>query len=182
MATVKPKIIVESIAIGQATLTDIPQLKELGLIAYGQYAETLGADNWALMRQNLSNEAIYADLLSKSICFVARLKSEIIGMAFLLPSGNTVDVYEAEWCSIRLVAVHPSHRGKKIAKTLTQVCINQAISNSEKIIALHTSSMMPAAMHVYESFGFKVIKDIGQRFGQPYFLYTLDLPVKTSAP
>ena len=178
----KPKIIVESIAIGQATLTDIPQLKELGLIAYGQYAETLGADHWAQMRQNLSNEAMFADLLNKSMCFVARHENEIIGMAFLLPSGNAVDVYEADWSSIRLVAVHPSHQGKHIARTLTQMCINQAISNGEKTIALHTSSMMPAAMHVYESFGFKIIKDLGKRFGQQYFLYTLDLSAKTSAP
>nr|WP_294790150.1 GNAT family N-acetyltransferase [uncultured Mucilaginibacter sp.] len=178
----KPKIIVESIAIGQATLADIPQLKELGLIAYGQYAETLGADHWAQMQQNLSNEAMFADLLSKSTCFIARHANEIIGMAFLLPSGNPVDVYQADWSSIRLVAVHPSHQGKHIARTLTQICINQAISNGEKTIALHTSSMMPAAMHVYESFGFKIIKDLGKRFGQQYFLYTLDLPAKTSAP
>jgi GNAT superfamily N-acetyltransferase len=179
---VKPKIIVESIAIGQATLTDMPQLKELGLIAYGQYTETLGADHWAQMRQNLSNEAMFADLLGKSTCFVARYENEIIGMAFLLPSGNPIDVYEAEWCSIRLVAVHPSHQGKQLAKTLTQMCINHAINNGEKTIALHTSSMMPAAMHVYQSFGFKVVRNIGQRFGQQYFLYTLDLPLKTSAP
>jgi len=179
---VKPKIIVESIAIGQATLTDIPQLKELGLIAYGQYAETLGDDHWVLMRQNLSNEAMFRDLLSKSTCFVARYNSEIIGMAFLLPSGNAIDVYEAEWCSIRLVAVHPSHQGKQIAKTLTKMCINQAINNGEQTIALHTSSMMPAAMHVYESFGFKIVRNIGERFGQQYFLYTLELSAKTSAP
>jgi GNAT superfamily N-acetyltransferase len=179
---VKPKIIVEAIAIGQATLTDIPQLIGLGLIAYGQYAETLGADHWGQMRKNLSNEAMFADLLGKSTCFVARHKSEIIGMAFLLPSGNAIDVYEADWSSIRLVAVHPSHQGKHIARTLTQICIDQAINNGEQTIALHTSLMMPAAMHVYESFGFKVFKDLGQRFGQQYFLYTLDLSSKTSAP
>lgn len=178
----KPKIVVESIAIGQATLADIPQLMELGLIAYGQYAETLGADHWAQMRKNLSNEAMFADLLNKSTCFVARYESKIIGMAFLLPSGNAIDIYEADWCSIRLVAVHPSHQGKKIAKTLTQICINNAISDDEKTIALHTSSMMPAAMRVYESFGFKIIRDLGKRFGQPYFLYALNLPTKTSAP
>jgi ribosomal protein S18 acetylase RimI-like enzyme len=181
LAAVKQKIIVEAIAIGQATPSDIPQLTALGLVAYGQYAEIL-AEHWAQMRQNLSNEAMFSDLLSKSTCFVARNESKIIGMAFLLPSGNAVDVYEAEWCSIRLVAVHPSQQGKHIAKTLTQMCINHAIGNGEKTIALHTSSMMPAAMHVYESFGFKVIKDIGQRFGQQYFLYKLDLPPKTAAP
>lgn len=125
---------------------------------------------------------MFANLLGKATCFVARYEGKIIGMAFLLPSGNPIDVYEAEWCSIRLVAVHPSHQGKRIAKTLTQICIDEAISNGEKTIALHTSSMMPAAMHVYESFGFKIIKDLGKRFGQQYFLYTLDLTAKISAP
>lgn len=125
---------------------------------------------------------MFTNLLAKSTCFVARHENEIIGMAFLLPSGNPIDVYEAEWCSIRLVAVHPSHQGKQLAKTLTQMCINHAINNGEKTIALHTSSMMPAAMRVYQSFGFKVVRNIGERFGQPYFLYTLDLPPKTLAP
>ena len=178
----KPKFSTEYIAIGKAAVSDIPKLIALGILAYGQYAETLGANHWALMRQNLSNEAMFADLLRKSTCFVARHKSEIIGMAFLLPSGNAIDVYEAEWCSIRLVAVNPLHQGKQIAKTLTQTCINQAINNGEQTIALHTSSMMPAAMHVYECFGFKILRDIGLRFGQQYFLYTLNLTPKTSAP
>ena len=176
------KVIVESYSLREATLADIPQLKELGLAAYGQYAETLGPEHWALMQQNLSNEVMFSDLLNKSTCFVTSHEGNIVGMAFLLPSGNPIDVYEADWCAIRLVAVHPLYKGKHIAKTLTQLCINHAISTGEHTIALHTSSMMPAAMHIYESFGFKVLKDIGERFGQPYFLYTLDLPAKTAAP
>jgi len=176
------KIIIESYGIREAVLADIPRLIELGLAAYGQYAETLGAEQWNIMRQNLSSETTYAGLLNKSTCFVTSHNGVIVGMAFLVPSGNPIDVYEADWSAIRLVAVHPSHKGKHIAKTLTQLCINAAVANGEKVIALHTSSMMPAAMHIYENFGFKVIKGIGKRFGQPYFLYKLDLPAKTSAP
>jgi len=175
------KIIVESYSVREAVLADIPRLIELGLAAYGQYAETLGAEQWDKMRQNLSNEAMYAELLNKSTCFVTSHSGVVVGMAFLVSSGNPIDVYEADWSAVRLVAVHPSHKGKHIAKTLTQLCINKAIANGEKTIALHTSSMMPAAMHIYESFGFKVLRDLGKRFGQPYFLYTLDIPAKTSA-
>ncbi len=127
------------------------------------------------MEQNLNNEEMLTSLLNKSTCFVARNGYQIVGMAFLLPSGNPVDVYEAEWCSIRLVAVHPDFRGRQIAKTLTKACLEQAIVSGEKIMALHTSTMMPAAVSLYESLGFKKLRNIGLRFGQPYFLYTLNL-------
>jgi len=176
------KVIVHSSAIGQALPNDVPQLIDVGLAAYGEYADIIGEEHWALMRQNLSDEAKIVHLLAQSTCFVARYNGKIIAMAFMLPSGNPVDVYEANWSSIRFVAVHPLHKGKQLAKNLTQMCINEAINSGEQTIALHTSSMMPAAMHIYESFGFKKIRDLGLRFGQPYFLYTLDLSAKTLAP
>ncbi len=163
------------ITIGQASITDLPQIKNLGTIAYKEYAGVMGTEHWVVMEQNLNNDQMLTSLLNKSTCFIARVADEIVGMAFLLPCGNPVDVYEAEWCSIRFVAVHPDFRGRQIAKTLTRACIEQAIVSGEKIIALHTSSMMPAAVSLYKGLGFKKLRDIGLRFGHPYFLYTLNL-------
>ncbi|PJJ84920.1 GNAT family N-acetyltransferase [Mucilaginibacter auburnensis] len=163
------------ITIGKATIKDLSQIKSLGTTSYKQYAEVIGNEHWAVMERNLNNDEMLRTMLNKATCFVARNIDQIVGMAFLLPSGNTVDVYEADWCSVRLVAVHPDFRGKQIAKTLTKACIEQAIVSGEKIMALHTSTMMPAAVSLYENLGFKKLKDIGSRFGQPYFLYTLNL-------
>ena len=50
-----------------------------------------------------------------------------------------------------------------------------ARQNGENIIALHTSEFMDTARHIYESVGFKVLKEIDQRLGKRYWLYKLDL-------
>jgi hypothetical protein len=34
---------------------------------------------------------------------------------------------------------------------------------------------MPAARHVYERFGFRILQEIPARLGKKYWLYTLDL-------
>lgn len=178
----KTEFITDSLSIRQASIADLQQLKEVGTAAYGQYADILGEDNWAIMRRNLNNEAILTDLLSSATCFVASHNDKIVGMAFLIASGKATDTYQEDWCSIRLVAVDPQYKGRQIAKTLTQKCIQRAIENGEKTIALHTSRMMPAAMHIYESFGFKMVKELGLRYDQEYLLYTMDISAKTLAP
>lgn len=40
---------------------------------------------------------------------------------------------------------------------------------------LHTSEMMGAARHIYESLGFKKLREIEPRYGKKYWLYKLEL-------
>lgn len=96
-------------------------------------------------------------------------------MAFLVPSGNPTEIYAKNWCHLRFVSVDPNCRGRKIGESLTRKCIEIALSNKENTMALHTSEMMKAARHIYEKIGFRVQKEIDQRFGVRYWLYTLDL-------
>ncbi|HTA61317.1 MAG TPA: GNAT family N-acetyltransferase, partial [Bacteroidia bacterium] len=99
----------------------------------------------------------------------------IIGMAYIVSSGNPWDIFKAEWSYIRMVGVNPAYGGQGIAKALTSMCINHAVKTNEKIIALHTSEFMNAARHIYESLGFKILQPIEPRFGKKYWLYTLSI-------
>ncbi|MDB5249085.1 MAG: hypothetical protein JWQ40_3479 [Segetibacter sp.] len=74
-----------------------------------------------------------------------------------------------------MVGVHPGYTGQGIAKTLTQTCLEKAKDLNEKTIALHTSELMDAARHIYESPGFTILKEIPNRFGKRYWLYTLNI-------
>jgi ribosomal protein S18 acetylase RimI-like enzyme len=96
-------------------------------------------------------------------------------MAFLLPSGNPTEIFENDWSYIRMVGVHPGYTGRGIARKLTEECIKLAGELNENIIALHTSEFMDAARHLYESIGFKRLKEIPNRLGKRYWLYTLDI-------
>jgi len=96
-------------------------------------------------------------------------------MAFLVPSGNPTDIYRKEWSYIRFVSVDPEFTGRGIGRKLTMMCIDKARANGENIIALHTSEIMGNARHIYESLGFRVLKEIDRRLGKRYWLYTLNL-------
>lgn len=155
--------------------TDLNELKELGLITFGQYADQLLPEHWNTLRNNLQNEEKLSELIHISQCFVCLHNHKIIGRAFLVPHGHPTPIFEKEWAQIRMVGVHPDYVGKGIAKELTRQCIEEAKRLNETIIALHTSEMMNAARHIYESMGFKQIKEIEKLFGKRYWLYQLHL-------
>lgn len=157
------------------TINDLDQLQELSIIANGQFQSALTPDNWEIFNGNLQDKQKLIDLLKIANCFVCIENDKIIGVAYLIPSGNPTDLFKSDWSYIRKVAVNPKNRGQGIAKSLTQMCIDFAKQNNEKTIALHTSEFMDAARHIYESIGFKVLKEIPPIFGKKYWLYTLDL-------
>lgn len=158
----------------KATLTDKDQLKRLGLISYGQFAELLG-EHWKKMQANLSSDENWQKIITGSTGFVCCDADKIIGMAFIISSGNPWDIFKAEWSYIRLVGVDPDYSGKGIAKHLTKLCIDHAKQSGENTVALHTSEFTNAARHIYESAGFKILQEIEPRFGKKYWIYTLHL-------
>lgn len=158
---------------------DLVQLRDLALISYSEFSNILTIDNWNKMATNLSDESKIRELINTAKVYVCAHRGQIVGMAYLVPHGNPTNIYPMDWCYIRLLGVHPEYRGLGIAKTLILQCINYAKRNGEKILGLHTSEMMNAARHIYEGLGFKRLKEIDNLFGVKYWLYSLDLLVKT---
>ena len=154
---------------------DLQQLKNLGVISYGQYASILTLDNREKLYLFLYNDKGWEDLVRVSEFFVCTNMDVIVGMAYLIPSGNPTDIYPEDWCYIRMVGVHPRYTGNGIAKKLTAMCIKKARELKEKTIGLHTSEFMDAARHIYESLGFTILKEIPPRYGKKYWLYKLDI-------
>jgi ribosomal protein S18 acetylase RimI-like enzyme len=157
------------------TLSDIPQLIQLGLISYGQYTPLMTEENKAKMNANISNEETWKNMLAIADGFVCEIGNQIVGMAFLVPSGNPWDIFPAEWSYIRMVGVDPEQTGMGIGKKLTEQCIEAAKNRKEKIVALHTSEVMHAARHIYEKAGFTVLKEVEKRLGLRYWMYVLSL-------
>ncbi|GAA4304398.1 GNAT family N-acetyltransferase [Compostibacter hankyongensis] len=155
---------------------DWRKLKELAVNSWEQYRPALTPENWQILFDNLTDDATYTWLLDKSRSFICTTgKDEIIGMAFLVSHGNPTDIYDKEWCYIRFVTVDPNFSGQGIGRKLTTLCVDSARQNGEKVIALHTSELMNAARHIYESLGFKIVKEIDQQLGKRYWLYMLNL-------
>jgi GNAT superfamily N-acetyltransferase len=162
----------EQLSFRKGSLPDLAQLKNLGLLAYGQFADVLSKDNWVKFEAGLNNETELRLLIAKSTVFVCEtIDKEIVGMAFFIPNENPTELFLKEWCCIRRLAVHPGFRGLGIAKKLTEQCINFAKETGEKVLALHTSEFMEAARSIYEKRGFVKVKEIDGLFGKRYWVY-----------
>lgn len=160
----------------QGNTEDLKNLKELAINSWQQFQRELTDENWQTLFNNISNDQTFSNLLATSHCFVCETETkEIAGMAFIVPSGKQHDIFEKEWAVIRFVTVNPALGRQGIGKRLTEICIEWAKQNNEKTIALHTSEIMHSARHIYESFGFVILKEIEQRLGKRYWLYTLDI-------
>lgn len=157
-------------------INDAEKLRQLGIEAWSVFKNELTTENWQLLFDSLNNITIYTALIEKSYCLLCEdHQQNIIGMAFLVPRGNPTEIYEANWSYIRFISVSPDQCGKGIGRQLTEKCIEIAKNNHEKVIALHTSEMMQPARHIYESLGFKIVKELAPRLGKRYWLYKLNI-------
>lgn len=160
----------------QGTKEDLQNLKKLAIKSWTPFQRQLTVENWNSLKQTISNDKTYEELIDQSTCIVCVANYDnVIGMAFIVPNGNPTDIYLKEWSYIRFVSVDPEFGGQGIGRKLTIMCIDIARQNGEKIIALHTSEIMDKARHIYESLGFNVLREIDQRLGKKYWLYKLEL-------
>lgn len=163
-------------AVREAVFGDLDKLISLARSAWKGYENVLGEEHWFSLERTLSNRNVFIDLLNKSHCLICETEeNEIIGMSFLVPSGNPDEIYEANWAHLRFVSVNPNFGGQGIGKLLTEKCIEKAKENGEKIVALHTSEIMGRAMGIYQSLGFVALRELEQRLGKRYWLFLLEL-------
>lgn len=158
-----------------ATAADIDQFIELGLLAYGQYTGDMTDEDLEKMKTGIGNTTTWTNILDTGKGYVCEQEGRIVGMAFLISSGNAWDIFPAEWSYIRMVGVHPAWQGQGIARRLMQQCVDGARAAGERVVALHTSEKMHAARHIYENMGFTILREIPRRLGMRYWLYTLEL-------
>jgi hypothetical protein len=77
-----------------ANISDTEDLKNLAVKSWSKFKSQLTQDNWNKLYLNLTRDETYNELLekSKSILYVDDKKS-IIGMSFLMPSGNPTEIF-----------------------------------------------------------------------------------------
>jgi ribosomal protein S18 acetylase RimI-like enzyme len=151
-------------------------LQQLGILSYSQFSQILSPADWATMHGFLHGDKMWEQLVNNSRIFVCETNNKLVGMAYLVSSNNPTRIYPADWAYIRMVGVDPVYRGNGIARRLTQMCVDYARQTNEKTIGLHTSEKMRDAIHIYESIGFELYKEIEPIYGMRYFVYRMELP------
>lgn len=158
----------------KASLSDFEELKSLGKESYAEFSKVLSKENWDTMNSYLESDLGLTKLIEQSVVYVCQKESKIIGMIYLVPSGNPTELFQENWSYIRFLGVNTKFRGKGIGKKLTELCIAYAKETNEKYIALHTSEFMNSARAIYEKRGFQKTKEI-KYLGKRYWIYLLNL-------
>lgn len=158
-----------------AVAADTAAIRELSIQSYGQFENVLAAEHWEEMKHSMSDESLLEELMNASITFVCEAGNVLAGVVFLLPSGTPSPIFPTEWAYIRRLGVDPAYRGKGVGRRLTEMCIEQAQANGERVLGLHTSTIMPDARHLYSKLGFTLIRELEPRLGQQYWLYSMHL-------
>ena len=158
-----------------ATEQDLKSLETLALASYGRLKTDMSPENWLKMQAVLTSEDTFPKMVKTCFAFVCEEGKDLLGMAFLVPSGNPTKVYSADTSYIRMVGVHPDAGGKGIAQKLTSLCIDKARETGETKVSLHSAEVMYAARHIYEKLGFKKVRLLDAHYGLAYWLYEMEL-------
>lgn len=156
-----------------ATPNDFAEIAGLNTVAYEEFAPSLAPGSWEVMKQNLQN---IAERAKTAQFLVEREAGAVIGsVAYGAPGRGDPKIFAPGMAAVLLLAVHPRHRGKGLAKALTEACIAMAKRDNAASIGLFTSELMQAAQHLYRSLGFELETELPRRHGVRYFRYVLPL-------
>lgn len=154
---------------------DVEALTALALASYGQLKTYLKPADWKKMQAVLTSADNFPVMIYNSYGFVCEEAGRLLGMAFLVPSGNPTKIYAKETSYIRMVGVHPTAVGNGVAQELTRLCMEKAKETGEHTISLHSAEIMFAARHIYEKLGFKKNRLLDSHYGLQYWLYEYEI-------
>jgi GNAT superfamily N-acetyltransferase len=86
--------------------------------------------------------------------WIAEIDGKFAGCIFLMK-----DLEAANTGRLRNFLVEPEARGKGIGRLLIQQCIDFATSVGYERIVLWTNDILHAARHLYEDFGFRLVRE-----------------------
>jgi GNAT superfamily N-acetyltransferase len=133
---------------------DRDAIREVTLAAYQEYA-ALMLGFWDGYRQNI---IVSLDEVGSAEQLVAEHHGAVVGTALLYPPRRMKISRSASldmpWPEVRLLAVAPLARGRGVGAALMQECVRRVRKTGGRVLSLHTTDMMQAALRMYERMGF----------------------------
>jgi GNAT superfamily N-acetyltransferase len=135
-----------------------PRVGDMGWVVYSEsvgYAEHYGWDQ--------TFEALVAHIVSDFInnfdpscerCWMAEVDGQIVGHVFLVKHPS-----EPHTAKLRLLFVERSARGMGLGTVLVNECIRFARAVGYHKIVLWTQSILASAHRIYETAGFRLVKE-----------------------
>lgn len=144
--------------------------------AYHEYKNSLPASAWESYLEDIMD---VRGRLAVSELIVAEEHGRLVGTVTLYLKGlrSSQEGWPVDWASIRLLAVHPTYRGRGIGRALMEECIRRCREQGIATIGLHTTELMGVARMMYERMGFRRVPEFDFRPapGVVVMAYRLDL-------
>ena len=134
-------------------------------------SDRIGDMGWVISRQgaayaadygwDISYEALVAEICAQFIktydaarehCWIAEVGGEPVGSIFLVKATDEI-------AKLRLLQVEKKARGLGIGRALVEQCIQGARERGYSKMTLWTQSILVAARGIYQSAGFKLVKE-----------------------
>jgi len=90
---------------------------------------------------------------SNEVYFVIDADGKVLGGGGVKPLKD----FENEICEIQKMYFYPEIRGKGFGKQLFETCLKSAKALGYKQCYIESASQLKAAIHIYESYGFKYL-------------------------
>ena len=159
------------IAIRNYKSADAAAINKLAVKAFSDYSDHY--ENWQEFSHRLKS---FSSMSSHGEIIVATSNGEIVGaVGYLSAQKDKPDHFPKNTPIIRILVVAPEKRGVGLGRKLTQECINRAIRDKSKSIALHTSPIMKVALPMYQRMGFERFSHAPDIYGVKYHVYVKKL-------
>jgi ribosomal protein S18 acetylase RimI-like enzyme len=128
---------------------------EVTALAYQEFSP--GDTGWEEYRRRVADIASRAD---RSLVLAAVEDGNVLGTATLelegrIPGGHERPPLAPGEAHLRMLGVHPEAQGRGIGRRIMEACIEEARLAGKSVMTLDTTERMEAALHLYESMGFR---------------------------
>ena len=133
------------------------EYEEAGTVTLLAYREFMSPDGeWGGYEKRLADVAGRA---TRALVLVADLEGTIAATATLelderINPQTTQPPLQADEAHLRMLGVHPNHRGRGIGHLMVDACIEHARARGKRRLTLDTTERMVGARALYEGMGF----------------------------
>jgi len=151
-----------AIVVRDARPDEFAAVGALMLAAYDEYRPMAPPDLWEPYAQSIADVQSRA---ADSTLIVAEVGGELAGAVTYYPDGSRGENWPTDHAAIRLLAVHPNHRGLGLGRVLMQEAIRRARADRRRCLGLHTTSLMATAKAMYLRMGFTRRTETDMQYG-----------------